>query len=558
MTRFTFLLSCLLAACGSANAYASAPLPDAGRIEEQLNLTPPSQPRPAPSTPPAAAQASPLPGAETTYFLLRDVRFTGATVDTPEELRAMAAPLLGREVAVADLYRLAARLTDRYRQDGYVVAQAFIPPQAIQGGVITIAVLEPYVDDVTLTGEVPPDLAAQMLIAPWRQDKLMNVNALERTLLLLNDLPGVRVQSVLEPQIGNPAPGAMVLRLIFAKEPAYRGRVSFDNYGSNYIGPYQAGGGITLSNAFGHMAETDIQAYVATQMQELMYGNLAHRVPLPVAGLTANFGASYSRVVPGGSLDLNDIESQSRSAVIGLTQSLIRSRELNLSVAASLETRSSVTKTLGVRLSEDQLTVAMLESVLENADRWGGVNSASLRVRQGLDWLGARETGSLDLSRAEGESDFTSVQAQVSRLQDLNQDWSVFVSLRGQYASGPLLSSEEFGYGGNAVGRGYNASEIVGDRGLSGLVEARYRIQAMPNLDLSPYAFYDLGKVWNIDTVGGEDFSGASTGFGVRGAFASGLSFDAMLAQPLTRRVETPQYGDGKSPQFRFSVEYRF
>lgn len=550
------LTASLLALCCPVSAVAQ--VPDAGRVEEQLNLTPQPQAPLTPERTPPRAVSNPLPGAQTARFTLRKIEFKGSTVYAPADLQVMAAPLLNREVSVADIYALAAQITDRYRADGYVVAQAFVPPQAIRAGIIRIDILEPYISEVIVAGDAPRSAAVRRLVAPWRQNKLMNVHDLERTLLLINDLPGVKVQSVLEPQTHAAAPGAMVLRLIFDGEPMAEGRVSFDNYGSKYIGPYQVGGGVSLNNAFWHMAQTDIQAYVTTQIQELMYGNIAHHIPLPAEGLMLDLGASYSRVVPGGSLDLNDIKSRSRVFSLGVTQSVIRSRSMNLSLSAALESRTSTTKTLGIKLSEDRLSVAMLEAIFENADRWGGFNDLNLRLRHGLDILGARKTGSADLSRAEGHSDFTSLQMQASRLQPLGDVWALFMSLRGQYAWNPLLSNEEFGYGGNAVGRAYNASEIVGDRGVSGIIEARYTMRPLGNLNLSPYVFYDIGKVWNTDSVDGDDFSGASTGIGLRGGFVSGLTFDVMVAKPLTRRLETPQIGDGDSPVMKFSLEYRF
>ena len=47
-------------------------------------------------------------------------------------------------------------------------------------------------------------------------------------------------------------------------------------------------------------------------------------------------------------------------------------------------------------------------------------------------------------------------------------------ALSGQWASGPLYSSEEFGYGGKNFGRAYDQSELTGDHGVAASVEVDY------------------------------------------------------------------------------------
>lgn len=537
--------------------YAQA-IPDASRIEEQLNLEAPPSTQLTSKPPPQKSRGALLPGAETTYFFLEDIVFSGVTAYSRADLDKLIGDMRHRQVSIADIYLLADRITDKYRADGYVIAQAFLPPQSIKGGVIRITVVEPYVDEVIVQGNGADFKMVNLLLAQWRAKKLLNVNDLEKTLLLINDLPGTHVQSVLEPQIKGADSGAMVLRLVFSEGDRWAARISFDNYGSKFIGPYQVGSSISLDNVFGYMAQTSIQSFVTSQLDELAYINLGQNIPLYHPGLTLNVAANYSRVLPGYTLEKSDIKSQSRLLSIGLTQSVVRSRTSNFELAALLESRSSTTKVLGSLLSEDKLTIASLSGKYEVADAWNGTSTLNLTIRQGLDILGARKTGSADLSRAEGKSDFTSIQLQVSRLHGVSDAFGIFSNIRGQYALSPLLSSEEFGYGGNAIGRAFNASEIVGDRGVSATLEVRYKMAVSSHFVLRPYAFYDIGKTWNLDKIDGQNFSGASAGVGTRGIFSNGLSFEAFIAKPLTRRIETPQYGSGTDPVFKFSLEYQF
>ena len=100
----------------------------------------------------------------------------------------------------------------------------------------------------------------------------------------------------------------------------------------------------------------------------------------------------------------------------------------------------------------------------------------------------------------------------------------------GQIAGGPLLSSQECGYGGTSIGRGFEPSVISGDDCFSALGELRYDIstEAMGLKKLQPYAFADYGSIWNIDPPIGTAAhdSAASVGAGIRFGWAN---FDADL-----------------------------
>src|SRR5690606_31443858 len=119
-----------------------------------------------------------------------------------------------------------------------------------------------------------------------------------------------------------------------------------------------------------------------------------------------------------------------------------------------------------------------------------------------------------------GRVDFTAIEASISRVQQLNDGFSVFVAAEGQHAFTPLLSSEECGYGGRSFGRAFDPSEISGDSCWSISGEVRFD----PDLPNSPldqtqlYAFADYGHVFRIAPSLGTptDERGASAGVGLR------------------------------------------
>jgi hemolysin activation/secretion protein len=163
-----------------------------------------------------------------------------------------------------------------------------------------------------------------------------------------------------------------------------------------------------------------------------------------------------------------------------------------------------------------------------------------------------------NLSRAQGRSDFTKFEANAARLQSTKWGFNLYTALRGQYTDDVLLSAEEFGFGGSEMGRAYDSSEIAGDRGVAGTVEVRVPLtKQLLGIQSEPYAFYDLGKVWNLDT-GGESFSAAAAGAGLRLNFRQNMSGNLTFAVPLTKEPSAPEITKGMNPSITFGITIGF
>lgn len=507
-------------------------------------------------TPPQATLGS-VPGGKEVSFLLKGIDIVGGSTYPAEVFSPLYESLLSTNVSIADVYKIAQAINQVYFDDGYIFSRVILPQQEIGNGLVKIQIVESHIESVEFLTDVPTYPILARMIDGLASDKSLNIKEFEAKVLAINDLPGVDMKFYIEPSEKGSPSGSLNVKLSFAKKDASVD-LSFDNYGSKLIGPYQVGESVTLYNSFDHMAETTLQGFQATQKNELQYYSVDHSIPIHESGTTLDLFGSYSRILPGGTFGDIDLKTYSRTASLGLTHPVIRSRDKNLSVSAALEHYSADSKILGARLYEDQTTTLELGASLDFSDNWYGVNLVDVTLRKGMNILGARETGSTDLSRAEGRSDFTTLRAELVRIQRLSPKWGLWTHVKGQYASAPLLSSEQFGYGGNEIGRAYNPSEIVGDHGISALAEVFYKLRDEDNFSLSPYGFYDIGKTWNIDNLDGEGFSGASAGVGIRADWNDQLSLDLTMAYPLTRSVAIPDWANDEGPQVKFSLGYGF
>src|SRR5262245_13173728 len=153
--RVAFGLS-LAITLGSSSAYAQIlPLDPTGRSGEQPQLRK-EEPRPAPKAPPIILPPAPVPkerpGIPPVRAFVREIRVTGSTVFSSEELATVTGPYQDRELATEDLEALRIALTLLYINRGYVNSGATLPDQTMSDGVVTFHIIEGELTRVELEG----------------------------------------------------------------------------------------------------------------------------------------------------------------------------------------------------------------------------------------------------------------------------------------------------------------------------------------------------------------------------------------------------------------------
>jgi hemolysin activation/secretion protein len=509
------------------------------------------------------------PGAEKIVFKFGGLRVDGASVYSESKLAPLYRDKIGQTISLADVYAIANDMTLKYRNDGYILTQVVVPPQTIENGIARVQVVEGYVDKIVVQpGEGEGDYAVgdiKEYAAQIKSSGPVNVRSLERELLIINDLPGVKARSILSPS--KTTPGAADLLIIVERKP-YDAMLSIDNYGSRYLGPSQMGAAGTLNSALG-LNEAISAQVVAAPIQswrenELWYASLGYEMPVGPYGTKVAVLGSITDTAPG--FDLEEFEVQGRSDLVQIkaTHPFIRARSHNLYGRLLFDRRNVRSENNVEETRKDNLRVLRAGMRYEFLDQILGVgfNVVDLEVSKGLDILGASNEGDTNLTRDLGDPQFSKAELEIQRLQRITDSVNLLVEGRGQLSNDALLSSEEFAIGGFSSGRGYDPSEIVGDDGISGRLELQWKnpgnLQTnVPYVDkYQLFSFYDIGKVWNDDnTTSDRDESLASVGAGVRVNFQSGVNGGMAVAFPLTREVQTR---DDRDTKFYFNLNKQF
>ena len=533
---------------------------DAGRIEiDPQRLLPPRQDRGL-ILPQSAAPEALIPpeGADAINFVLEDVAITGMSAFSQEEMVDIYRPYIGQEIPLSMVWAFAQEITARYQAEGYFLSRAYVPAQEIEDGIITIGVIEGYIGDINVEGENADNYLVNALRQQIGAQRPTRLDYLENKLLLLNDIPGVYYQAILE-KMDADAPEGAVRLLLKEVETKGRGSVVFNNHGSRFIGPHRAS--FAYEDSLIPLQNTSVYGLASVPGgDELWAVGISHEVKITPA-LGVEFSLANTISDPGYTLADDDIESHSIDWGVELSWQIIRQRLQNLELSLALDGRNVKTDILDTPLTRDNVRALRVGAVYDGVDEFiGGYNVLDVRLSRGITGLGANNPGELYLSRADAKPDFTKLETTWQHSQYVSQEWLALTTLSGQYASKPLYSSEEFGVGGSSLGRAYDESEITGDHGIAASIEMQYTaIEPIENFKLTPSVFYDFGKVWNINSAQNDGVSIVDAGIGLDVSHPSGFNASFSIAQPLTRAVDNPIYGsNGHNPRIYFQVGWQF
>lgn len=530
---------------------------DPGRLERELEA--PALPKSEPGTEearPSQGDSIVAPqGAEKLHFVLQEIVLEGMHHYPTEVVLADYRDWVGTTITLKQIYDVANAISRRYRNDGYAFVTVSIPHQEIADGKVRIHVVEGYVVRTVLEGVKQSKILkdAQEVIVSMRP---LHVPTLEEMLLQLNDLSGLNIKSVIEEDMIDGVEGGLILKLTGERTPV-EASVNVDNSGSRYAGPFEGTAQAQYNDQFVDHDKTTILGLTSFSSGVARYVSIQHTEPID---LWTTVGASVNIVhnAPGYKLTAEEIRSSVLGLALNVRNVIIRSRAENLSVNGALDAHDLASNVLGTVQYRDRIRAARIGGSYDTVDGWQGVNLITATLSHGLNTFNARHTGAADLSRRYGRSDFNKMEWSASHLQNLGDDVSVYALTNGQYATTPLLASEQYGFGGQQMGRGYDSSEITGDRGVAASVELRYGgVPDYEQIKIQPYIFYDIGKVWNL-SPGGVDLSAASMGVGARYALMENISMSTVLAWPLTHQPSAPISGHAYDPRLLVSLVYNF
>lgn len=455
-------------------------------------------------------------------FKLVDIRIDGTKTLPASQFRPLYQDMIGKQISLANIFDVADGIEKAYRDAGYLLVRAYVPPQHVSDGVFTIHVVEGYVESTSVEGgSAGTQRILKSYLAPVVNEHPLRLATIERALLTANDVPGVTATGVLRPAANVPGASDLVLTVT---QPQITASLSATNRGSHFSGIWTVTGNAQYNDIFGG-DELDASLTMAPHaLQQQLSGQMRYRTILNDDGLVGSLIGGISHGAPSGSIAGAEIRTDSWALGPRLTLPIIRTRAQSLSIDGGFTVQEAKVKILGAPVSHDNWRVLDVGLTYSNSDLLSGAFSSTVDIAQGLPIFGASSNHSPNLSLF-GRSVFTKATGLVryTNTNLLPEHFSFAITGTGQYAADPLITGEQMLFGGSQIGRGYDPGAVTGDNGIGGDFELRYdtRYSDWNIRGIEPYAFFDAAKVWNRSRPPAAgiplgDYSIASTGIGVR------------------------------------------
>lgn len=455
---------------------ADAPLPNAGSILQQI------QP-PTPLPPSGSTGLSVEPGragaaVDSAPFEIKQLQISGNTRFDTTTLHALVAEAEGRRMTLRELDALIQRITTHYRQAGYPLARALIPVQTIRDGVVRIEVIEARYGRVLLDNKSSVrDSLLQGMLEPLQPGDLVSQAELDRTLLLLSDIPGMELGALLR---AGEAVGSSDLLVNTAAGARFGAYVDADNYGNEYTGRAQARAGLSYFNALGLGDVASLDAL--SSGDKLKYARLGYELQLGSLGTRA--GAAWSSLEYRLGQSASDLDAHGNADVgsAWITHPWVRSVALNVNSRLEYEHFDLRDRVDASSIRNDRhldlVTLSLSGNVLSS---WAGGMADTWRLDVGSGRVNFDDSAAqlADAATARTEGDFTLWNLYLSHSQNLGASTVLAVMVNAQQTTTNLDPSQKFALGGPYAVRAYDTGEIQGDTGYTLSAELRQSLNAL-------------------------------------------------------------------------------
>jgi len=449
----------------------AAVLPDAGTILQEI------KPSTAPS--PASTDTGMNIKSESDEnlpvsvpFLIKSIKITGNTRFDTELLHTLIADAEGKTLTLTQLNEVASRISDYYHSHGYLLARAIIPAQTIRAGEVVIEVIEANYGKINLNNKSRVnDTLLQDTLAILQSGRVIEQADMDRSLLLLSDIPGVEVNATLLP---GEAIGTSDILVQTTPKPAVSGLVVLDNYGNRYTGEARLGGTVNFINPLHHGDVLSLNAL--SSGNGLSYGRLSYESLLNGKGTRLGGSWSTLRYALGNSLASLNAHGTAEITSLWAKHPFLRSRNANIFgqfqyEQLQLRDRIDTASILTDRHLKNWTT--SLSGDIRDNFLSGAVNTWNLAFTSGQVGFDNNAARLADAFTARTAGGFSKWNAHYTRLQTLSPKNTLYVAFSGQRANSNLDSSQKMVFGGSYSVRAYESGAASGDTGY--LVTAEFR-----------------------------------------------------------------------------------
>ncbi len=412
-------------------------------------------------------------------------------------------PYLGKEIDIALLQNILNEISDYYRMNGYLAAQAFYPEQQSQNGVVEVIVKTAKLDDIKISNyaSLTPK-TAYMLTENVRkfQGKEINSHELNASLLKIKDLNIFDIAGYFENSQNKADHASLTIDLIGRSHFGYE--LSYDNYGNESTGQNR----YTLSLNSLNLSKHADKGYLILGTTDKKQNNLILGYSIPFTSHPTIFGFQFNY----GSYDLGDtydsleVKGNSLGGNLYIKEPLYR----------TLDSRVNFTGGGYYKALTDKIESYSLEL---KRNKLGGYFDFEASVfKEDLNFL---NTLKLDYGLVQDKSNLSDAMSQRAYLLsnfDSKLDWnfyknySLINTFSVQYAQKAVDASDKFIPGGAYGVSAYDGSLASSDLGLFHDLKLQTKLMSKPYLDF--FVNFMQAHAKNVEVEKKESFYAIGSG----------------------------------------------
>lgn len=494
----------LITSLYGSSMVCAASLPNYDISNAMKEVTPPKAPlnseKPAPLSI-IQEEEKPLTLAEGEKMLIKDFRIVDSgTIDTQ-----LFEPILNTyrntELSMRDINEMAAKISQVCKDQGYLLAKAYVPKQDAREGILTIKIILGKSGKISSTNKSPVQdfIIQNTLEDALSQDEAISQSSLERAMLLIKDTPGAKLPTL------TIAPGSSYgsSDLSFTTESAdrFEGYVMGDNYGSKYTGRARASAGASINSPFGLGDKLSLSGYQSSGA-DLQDGKVAYAFPLYSNGLRGELSAAKTTYELGK--EYSDLDASGNAKVYEgvITYPMMRTQQESYYLALRMTHKDMKDDIRSTNTSiPKKVNVAALEVTREAYGTLFGFNTYSTMtgsLNYGHLEINDETQKALNEAGADTVGDYSKATISMMNNLALNEDFSLAGSLKLQKALGNknLDGSEQLSISGIDSVKVYPDSEWTADSGYELGLELKYLLPSFEGINHVAGIFVDTGKGW--------------------------------------------------------------
>ena len=481
-------------------------------------------------------------GQEEVKVVIKKFIIEGNYSVAESEIQDLIKDFLNKELTLLELDVAAENITNFYIDKG-LWARAVLPDQEITNNELKIKIIEAKLGKVIFQKNpdtnlgISEKLAEKYLKKNQDEEKIFNINNLNKNIQLLDSLPGINSTASLQ---SGEVDGETDVIVEINETKLVSGNIKTDNHGSRSSGYARVSTALNFNGLLNVGESWSLQNVHTTGSD---YYALGLTIPIGVSGLSATFRGSEMDYNLGIPLKSSDPEGNSNSLSMSLNFPSFNLGKLTTSINFGISNNTYLNKTNAGISSEKSNFKGNLDLNFNLIDQifGGGANNFTISMTKGEIDLGDTPSNlASDQSSANTNGEFEKFTINFSRLQSLSSNHALFFSTNGQYGGTNLDPGEQLSLGGVSGIRGYPNSEASGSHGLISSLEHRFSY----NNRIQTKLFYDFGRVfqykntytdWNSSNPSlNNSYNLSGAGFGVDAFLGNLGNLSLMYARKLS------------------------